>query len=133
MIEKTIAELSPRQLRVLPFLASAPSIAEAARQTQVSYSTLMRWLQEDDFREELDRLRQEAASLAQSQLQGMMLVGLNVIADALKDPNPAVRLRAAYLSVSFALRSNDLREIQESMARLEDALPLWAASQARRR
>ena len=55
------SDLTHRQQAVLPVMAAAPSLAEAARISGFNERTLRRWLDDDDFRAELTRLRQESA------------------------------------------------------------------------
>ena len=52
--------LTARQEKALPILASASSIAEASRLSDVGRRTLHRWLDDPDFRDELARLHEEA-------------------------------------------------------------------------
>ena len=119
-----IKKFSPRQQEALLALAVTPSVAKAARQAHVGYTTLRRWLQDDDFRQELDRIRQEAAELARVQLQGLMLKSVTALADAMNDPKPSVRLRAAQIALAYGFRTGQLEKFQEQLEAVEDALPL---------
>ena len=107
-------------------LAGSPSVAEASRQSQVGYTTLRRWLKDDDFRQELDRLRQEAAELAGAQLQGLMLQSVTVLADAMNDPKVSVRLHAARIALAYGVRLGQLEKFQQQLEAVEDAFPIWA-------
>ena len=117
---------TPRQQKAMFALAAAPTIAEAARQSRVGYTTLRRWLKDDDFRKELDRLRQEAAELAAAQLQGLMLKSVMILANAMDDPSSYVRLHAARTALSYGVRLGQLEKFQQQLEAVEDALPLWA-------
>jgi len=68
-----IAGLSERQLAALPYIATAPSLSEAARRAEIGRTTLYRWLEEPEFRDELERWRRGAAELASLELRGLML------------------------------------------------------------
>ena len=98
------SDLTFRQQSALPIIAASPSIAQAAGASGIGESTLRRWLEDDKFRDELTRLRQESASLARQELQGLMLRSVSVLADAMDHPDMAIRLRAARYSMSFAVR-----------------------------
>ncbi len=117
---------TPRQQQAMLALAGSPSVAEASRQSQVGYTTLRRWLKDDDFRRELDRLRQEAAELAGAQLQGLMLQSVTVLADAMNDPKVSVRLHAARIALAYGVRLGQLEKFQQQLEAVEDALPIWA-------
>ena len=82
------SRLSRRQKTALPVVAASPSVLEAARRSNVGLRTLHRWLEDDDFRRELERLHDEAAELARHELQGLMLRSVTAISESLKDPKP---------------------------------------------
>ncbi len=100
-----LSPLSLRQQTVLPVLALSPSVAQAARQSGLSERTLRRWLDEPAFREQLSRLHQESYELARRQLQALVPHFLSVLtAEAIENPDPSVRIRAARYAMSYALR-----------------------------
>ena len=121
-IEKS--PLTFRQQSALPIIAASPTIAQAARTAGVGESTLRRWLDDDDFRAELVRLRQESAELARHELRGLMLRSVSVLAEAMDDPDKAIRLRAARYAMSFAVRICETGKLNRDIQDLEDALSL---------
>ena len=121
------SNLSHRQWAVLPVVASAPSLAQAARISGFSERTLRRWLDDDDFRGELTRLRQESAELARLELQGLMLRSVSVLSEAMDDPDKAIRLRAARYAMSFAVRVSETEKLKKDIQDLEDAVALGNA------
>jgi len=118
--------LTVNQLQALPYIVAAPSLSEAAKLAEVGRTTLYRWLEDDDFRNELERLRSEATDLAHCELKGLMLKAVQVLGEAMEDPNANVRLRAAHITLSVAFKANELKEIQQRLQLLDDALPLWS-------
>ena len=108
-------------------MASTPSLAVAARMSGFNERTLRRWLEDNDFRAELTRLRQESAELARRELQGLMLRSVSVLSEAMDDPDKALRLRAVRYALSFAVRVCETEKLQKDIQDLEDALPLRAA------
>ena len=119
--------LSPRQQSALPIVAASPTLAQAARASGIGQTTLYRWLDDDRFREELTRLREDAADFARHELKGLMLRSVSVLAEALEDPDKAVRLRAARYALSFAARISEAQSLRKEIHDLEQTLPLWAA------
>ena len=113
-----------RQKRTLPILASASSISEAARLSDVGRRTLHRWLDDPNFRNELAGLHKEAADLARSQLQGVMLQAVLALADSLQDPNPEIRLRAIRTALDYSVKFNDIETLRQEFQDLEDSLNL---------
>ena len=119
--------LSHRQQSALPVIAATPTLAQAARSSGIGESTLYRWLEDPLFREELIRLRQEAADLAKRELQGVMLRSVSVISDALEDPDIAIRLRAARYGMSFAVQISEVEKLRADLQAVEDGLTQWTA------
>ena len=119
-----ISNLSDRQWAVLPVVASAPSLAQAARISGFSERTLRRWLDDDNFRGELSRLRQESAELARLELQGLMLRSVSILSQAMDDPDKAVRLRAARSAMSFAVRVSETEKLRKDIQDLKGAIAL---------
>ena len=102
--------LTPRQQSVLPVMASTFSISEAARQAQLSPKTLHRWLKDKNFRRELARF----------ELQGLMLESAAVLSDALRDPNPSIRLRALRIALACNSHLNEVHKLRQEIKDLED-------------
>ena len=119
--------LTTKQLCVLPYLVTAPTIAQAASEANIGRTTLYRWLEEPSFRDELERLRREAASVAKLELRGLMLNAVGVLADAMQDQNPYIRLRAARTTMYIGLKAIDLTELEQRLDRIEDSMELWRA------
>lgn len=122
--EVVLPAFSRRQLAALPVVAMCPSVSQAARVAGVGRTTLRRWLDDPDFRSEVARLRQEAANLARQELKGLMLRGAAVIGEAMDDPNPAIRLRAAGFALSYGSSLSDTEELAADLADLRHALAL---------
>ena len=125
------ASLTDKQLQALPYLVAAPSLSEAAKLAEVGRTTLYRWMEDDEFRRELERLRSEALDLAHVELKGLMLKATQVVSETMDDANPFVRLRAAQIALSVGLKAVEVKEIQRRIQLLDDALPLWATKNAR--
>ncbi len=115
-------DLTPRQIATLPYLVASPSLSEGARLADIGRATLYRWLRDDAFAEELERQRARAADLARSELQGLMLKSILVLAEALEDPNPAIRLRAARSTLHVGLRALDLKDVNQRLDGLDKAI-----------
>ena len=96
--------LTQNQLAAMPFLASSPTVSEAAKRIGVTPATIYRWMEDDEFRAELQHQRNEAANLARAELKGLLLKSICLFADAMEDPNPQVRLKAARDSAYITLK-----------------------------
>ena len=117
-----ISILSSRQQGALPVIAAAPTIAQAARDCRVSESTIRRWLRDPDFADELEILRQEYASQVSQQCLGLVLRGMNVLAESMEDPDRTLRLRATRYAMSFAVHLNESMKLSADIREMRDSL-----------
>ena len=116
--------LTPRQMLALPYLACAPSLAAGARTAHIGRATLNRWMNDEEFRRQLKRSREQAAELAHIELQGLMLKSVLILADALDDDDPIARVRAARTTLSVALKAETSQHLQQRLDVLEEALSI---------
>ena len=108
--------LSFRQQADLPAIAAAPSLVQAAHDAGIEDGTLRRWLREP-FAECLAALRQQSVVLAREELSVLARRGMAVFAEAMEDPDPAIRLRAARYALSHAIQLTEIRNLN---ARIEE-------------
>ncbi len=124
--EKTTS-LTDRQLAALPHIATSSTLSQAARSASIGRATLYRWLRDERFRQALDGLQSEAADLARSELQGLMLKGILVLSQAMDDSSPDIRLRAARATLYLALKVKDIKDIQQRLELIDEAFALRAS------
>ena len=116
--------LSNRQQEALPHIAGADSLAEGARRASIGRATIYRWMEDDDFRAELSRVRTEMAELAQAEMQGIMLKAVAVIDQALDGDISPVKLRAALGAINAALKVRFGLNVERRLNRIDDALSM---------
>lgn len=121
--ERTIA-LSPRQAAALPYVASESTITRGAQAAQITRRTLTRWMNEPAFRDELERIRNNIADFAFSQLEGLALKGTVRIEQLMDSDDPNVAHRASKTALSMSLSVRDQRETRRRMDTLENAITL---------
>ena len=119
------SNLHSRQKTVIPILASAASITEAARLSNISRRTLTRWLQDEDFRSQVAEFQQQAAELARVRLDGLALQAISVLEDTLHDPNPVLRFRAARDTIRFSTEINLARKLRDQVQDMEETISVW--------
>ena len=129
--EIRVSRLTRRQQFALQIMVETPSISEAVRQSKIARKTLYRWLEDDDFRQELSRLHQEAAELAREETQSLMLQGVAVLAASMKDPDKAIRLRAARYALTFAHQVAEAEKMKQELHDLQESIPLWVAQNSK--
>ena len=120
--------LAPIQIKALQYLASSASISAAARLTEVSRATLYRWMEDDEFRAEIERLRGHAFDLARAELKGLMFKAAGCLADSMEHRNPFVKFRAAQATVYSGLKVGEIEKLKDRLDRIDDALAWDKAS-----
>ena len=123
-------DLTDRQLVALPHLAAANTLSEGARLASIGRTTLHRWMQDANFRRAMENARAEAADLARTELQGLMLKAVHVIAESLEHPKPEVRLRAASSAMTLGLKVVDVKELHQRLDYLDDTVDLMRDKRA---
>ena len=116
--------LTPKQTLALPYIAATDSLTAGAKAARINRTTLHRWMHDPVFRAELERVRKDAESLARVELQGLVLKGINTLAELLEDPNPRVRANAVRATLATALKVGDLRELRHELETLQTATAL---------
>ncbi len=81
----------------------------------------MRWMNDPAFRSELERVRNNIADLAYTELEGLTLKSVFRIAQLLdhEDPNVVHRVSKTALSMSLSLRQN--RDLRRQLELIENA------------
>ena len=79
-------------------------------------------MQDDQFRARLQELRAEAAELARTELRGLMLKSVVVLAESLEDPNPNIRLRAAQMALTTGHKIIDVERIERRLDLIDHAM-----------
>ena len=116
--------LSRRQSLAIPVIAVSPSISAGARAIGVSRTTLRRWMQEPEFRAELERARQDAVQLAYSEIQALSLKSVSALSALLEDPDSRVRSSAVRTSLLLLRNIEADRDVKKRITLMEDAYDL---------
>jgi hypothetical protein len=117
--------LSRGQERALSSLMSAPTIALAAAQAQVSERSIYRWMADNiDFKSEYLRLRREMLNNAVFLLQKRSAQAVDVIVLLMSDPDvPAsVRLGAGRTILEMGLEFLKVEALEQKVQQLEERL-----------
>ena len=129
---ETSTPLTRRQIDALPYLVASTTLSEGATRANIARTTLYRWMNDPDFRERFETLRNTAADLAHAELRGLMFKGVLVLADAMDSDDPNLRLQAARTTLYAGLRALDLKELEKRLDALEDAFSVSTETDPRR-
>ena len=114
-------ELTDRQLLALPFIAASANQTDGAEAAAISRATLARWRQNPRFKDELRRIREDAAKLAHAELDGLALKSVSALADLMDDPNPRVRAQAIRTALDVSLKVQEQTRLRRNLRQLENA------------
>ncbi|GEK60318.1 hypothetical protein CHL76_16470 [Marinococcus halophilus] len=105
-------------------LLSEPTLRQASEKVGVSESTLWRWLQEDDFREQYHQAKQEAVSQATSRLRQSMTSAVDALEEMASNPKtPAMaRASASRTLLEFGFKAHETEEMQRRLEQIEQTL-----------
>ena len=105
-------------------LLREPTISAAAKSVDVGESTLWRWLQFPDFKEDYRRARQEVVAHAVAQLQRATSEAVNTIFNVMTDSKVGanIRLNAAKSIMELALKSIETEELELRLTELENII-----------
>lgn len=111
--------ITAKQRKAISALLRSPTIEAAAQEAQIGYSTLRRWLKEDDdFRREYERelagLVSDAAALAKKNMSPALATMREVLEDHYT--SDSIRIQAGRALMDYALK---LVEITDVMSRIE--------------
>ena len=117
-----LSGLTFRQQAALPVIASSPSLSQAARNAGIDENTLRRWLREPLFADRLAAFRQQSAVIAREELNALARRGMAVFAQAMSDPDPAIRVRAARYALSYSVQFAEIQNLAASVEEMQRLL-----------
>jgi hypothetical protein len=103
-------------------IASGATASAAAKQLELSRSTVERRLAEPQFRRLVADLRGEMVASALGRMADNLTRAAESVAALLDAPEPHLRLRAARALFTFSLRLRDAVDLDQRLRDLEDEL-----------
>lgn len=113
-----------RMERAIRALLEQPNIEKAAAATGISYTTLWRWMQQEDFQARLRYARRQAHSQSTARLQQASSAAVGTLLRMMTDQTApaASRVRAADSVLNHAAKAIELDDIEVRMSDLEKAV-----------
>jgi len=115
--------LTRRQLHVLPFLISNPTVESAAKQSGVSPKQIFDWLNQPAFRQELENKKNEAVDQAVDRLKATASKACDTLIGLLDHAeSESVRHRVAIDLLNMTLKYMEFKDIEQRIRKLEDSI-----------
>ena len=117
------AKFGRKQEEAVAALLTQRTIEDAARTAGIGTKTLLRWLQNLEFKGAYLRARREAVGQATARLQQATGAAASTVLKMMVDPNApsAVRLRAAECVFTHAVKAIEQEDIEARLVALEEA------------
>ncbi len=117
-------QLSPKQLKALPILASISNCDEACKKAEISRNCFYQWLKQPEFKTELERLRNEFIQDAITQLKiNSTQAAMTLAALTKRTDNPTVQRAAANDILNHVVKFKDMMEFEQRLSKLEERFP----------
>lgn len=116
--------MTAKQKKAIAALLAAPTVQAAAEAAGVSYSTLRRWLSQDDFRRQYDAALSDLVSEAAIQAKKSLAPALSVLREVAEDQDctAIARVQAARALVDNTLKLAELSDIMTRLSKLEQSM-----------
>jgi len=101
-------------------IASGASASSAAREMELSLSTVQRRMADPEFRKLVAELRREMLTSALGRVSHNMTRAADTVAALLDAEEPHIRLRAARALMTLGLKLHDSLELSERIEALEE-------------
>ena len=116
-------KLTRRQLHVLPFLISNPSVESAAKQSGVSAKQIFDWLNQPIFRQELENRKNEGVNQAVDRLKATASKACETLIGLLDHAeSESVRHRVAIDMLNMTLKFMEFKDVEQRIRKLEDTI-----------
>lgn len=97
-------------------------VERACSEAGISKQTVYRWLKDDDFKSELERLRNETFESSLQRIKGIIGLALDEMIALLQAPKPDVRARAAENLLEYGFKMRLEENLEQRLSLLEAAI-----------
>lgn len=111
--------LNNRQIKAIPILIGCDTVEEAARSTGIARGTLHGWLKQPEFQDAVSEARKKLLDKAMNKLMNICMKAVLTLEKLLDGESESVRRAAANDILSHALKSRELKEIEDRLLSVE--------------
>ncbi len=115
--------LTRRQLHVLPFLISNPTVESAAKQSGVSSKQIFDWLNQPIFRQELENRKNEGVNQAVDRLKLTASKACDTLISLLDTAqSDSIKHRVAVDMLNMTLKFMEFKDVEQRIRKLEKTI-----------
>jgi hypothetical protein len=115
-------ELNARQRRTIPFIVTSPTIIEGLEKAKLSRKTYYQWLEQPEFKKELDRQRNEVAQNALDTLTHSLTKAVETLVKLLDSADDRLKRLAANDILSHFLEHKAIEDLDKRIDAIEQKL-----------
>lgn len=120
---KNREKLTRRQLHVLPYLLSCPTVELAAKQSGVSAKQIFQWLNQPLFRGDLESRKNEAVNEAVDRLKLTASKACDTLIYLLDNAqSDSIKHRVAVDMLNMTLKFMEFRDVEQRLRKLEETI-----------
>ncbi|WP_405698206.1 hypothetical protein OHA99_26740 [Streptomyces coelicoflavus] len=112
---------NPKRPAAVLALAQGHTTGQAAKTAGVSSRTILRWLEDDDFRQEISETRTELLRAAVGRLAAAATLAVDTLMDALTTEKGQARVQAAKVILESTMALRESLDLEERIAAIEAA------------
>lgn len=114
--------LSTKQLKAIPVILSARSIAEGCKKARIDRGTFYTWLTDAAFKAEYESQQKEIINAALHELRGLAGEAVKVLRGLLKAQSETVRLKTATGIIESVLKAMEIEDLKKRLEEIERRL-----------
>ena len=115
--------LTRRQLHVLPFLISNPTVDMAAKLSGVSAKQIFDWLNQPIFRQELENRKNDGVNQAVDRLKLTASKACDTLISLLDNAqSDSIKHRVAVDMLNMTLKFMEFRDVEQRLRKLEETI-----------
>lgn len=115
--------LTRRQLHVLPFLISNPTVELASQQSGVSAKQIFDWLNQPIFRQELENKKNEGVNQAVDRLKQTASKAVETLIYLLDNAQTdSIKHRVAVDMLNMSLKFMEFKDVEQRLRKLEETI-----------
>ena len=127
-----MSELTPRQLKAIPFIVTSPTYTQGMRKAKVDRSTFYKWLKQPEFKAELDRQRGAITAEAFGILSQSLTKAVETLARLLDHKDDRLKRLTAKDIIEYFVRYQDNEKLLQRIEAIERMLAERALEVSRR-